>query len=149
MISGMNAQESAKKQFVKEVLYKDVSYLQDRLAVFNYMTNPEHIWDWVWRKDPITHACSILEVGSGLGTYWQRHIAQLPQGCAVTLTDISPAMLTECKKCLAPYANFTSAYQVADVEHLPFADNTFDKVFSHFVLCYTDCPERALQELKE
>jgi len=136
------------KNFIKDVLYKDTSYLQNRLSVFQYMTNPEHIWDWTWHRFPINQSSSILEVGCGFGTYWMQNSNRLPSGCTITLTGISPAMLEQCKKNLANYEQFSPTYAVADIEQLPFADNSFDIVFAHFVISYINSPLNALQELK-
>jgi len=136
------------KQFIKDVLYKDATYLQNRLTPFNYMTNPEHIWDWTWNKLPITEPCKLLEVGTGFGTYWERNLKKIPTECDITLTDLSAGMLKACKEFVNPGPEYTISYQVADVEALPFADNSFDIVFAHFLLCYTNSPEDALRELK-
>jgi ubiquinone/menaquinone biosynthesis C-methylase UbiE len=136
------------KDVVENVLYKDDSYLQDRLSIFNYSTNSEDIWDWAWDTYPITNSISLLEVGAGFGGFWQRNSHKLSHECLITLTDISSGMLQKCEKNLASLSNFNPKYCLADVEQLSFADNSFDIVFAHFVLYYAQSPKKALQEIK-
>ncbi len=130
-------------------LYKNNEYLMNRVSIYRYMISQDNLWDWVWNLYPITKATTILEIGSGLGSYWQQNSNKLPHGCSITLTDISPAMVKATQLNNPDLdKNAHTNYNIADVEHLPFENASFETVFCHFVLFYTKNPEQALAELK-
>ncbi|MBQ1476991.1 MAG: class I SAM-dependent methyltransferase, partial [Erysipelotrichaceae bacterium] len=63
----------------------------------------------------------------------------------VTAADISERMLERTKKKCAAYKNVT--VRKADILHLPFPDQSFDKVIAANVIHLLDEPEKALKEL--
>ena len=85
---------------------------------------------------------SVLEVGCGAGV----DLARFAKGGA----EVSGVDLTESAIALAS-ANFSQQglagrFEVADAEHLPFADNTFDLVYAHGVVQYTASPQTLVNE---
>ncbi|MEK7649534.1 MAG: methyltransferase domain-containing protein [Patescibacteria group bacterium] len=79
----------------------------------------------------------VLEVGAGTG---EMSRAFLEHGCRVVATDISPNMVDEIKKKL------TIDAVVADAEHLPFPDASFDTVVGAEMVYYLDHPEVFMRE---
>ncbi len=78
---------------------------------------------------------SLLDLGAGQGQD-SRFFAE--HGFTVTSTDLTPAPL-ELSKALAEKAGLTITFQEVDVSQpLPFADSTFDVVYSHMALHYFD-----------
>src|SRR5689334_6739183 len=81
---------------------------------------------------------SVLEVGCGAGV----DLARFAKGGAtVTGVDIAPSAIALAR------ANFeqqqlTGRFEVADGEHLPFADNAFDFVYAHGVVQYAANPQQ-------
>lgn len=131
-------------------LYAHSQYLKDRTSIFKYMTSTDIIWDWAWNLDPILKPQRILEIGCGLGSFWQHNAHKLPPSCDIVLTDISPVMLAECKavthELLSAHHNVN--FLTADIQQLPFADESFDLVLCHFVLYYASDIPKALSEIK-
>jgi SAM-dependent methyltransferase len=86
----------------------------------------------------------VLEVGCGAGV----DLARFARGGAlVTGVDLAGSAIHLAE------ANFAQQglhgdLRVADGEHLPFADNTFDVVYAHGVVQYTADPRRLVEECR-
>lgn len=86
---------------------------------------------------------TVLEVGCGAGV----DLARFAKGGAiVTGVDVAPSAIALAR------ANFEQQglrgeLQVADGEHLPFADSQFDLVYAHGVVQYTANPQRLVDEV--
>ena len=84
----------------------------------------------------------VLEVGCGLGT----DLLQFARGGAdVTGVDLTTQSIELAKARFAQQSLPVRAL-VADAEHLPFEDNSFDVVYSFGVLHHTPNTERAIEE---
>lgn len=82
----------------------------------------------------------LLEIGCGTG-HFSEHFAG--RGFAVTGIDISKRMIA-----LAQQKNITNTgFQLADAEHLPFADRTFDLAAAITVLEFASDPVRVVSEM--
>lgn len=81
---------------------------------------------------------SLLDVATGPGA-----LAAEANGLAIRSTgvDLSPGMIE-----LARNAYPGVEFHVADVEHLPFADASFDAVVCNFGLGHFPCPEASVAE---
>lgn len=80
----------------------------------------------------------LLDVATGPGSL---AAATNRSGIHCTGVDLSPGMIE-----LAKNAHPGIAFQVADVEHLPFADASFDAVVCNFGLGHFPCPEASVAE---
>lgn len=85
----------------------------------------------------------LLEIGCGLGT----DLLQFARGGAqVTGVDLTPASI-ELVKMRFALEKLPVDAQVADAERLPFADNSFDVVYSFGVLHHTPNTQKAIDEV--
>ncbi len=85
----------------------------------------------------------LLEIGCGLGT----DLLQFARGGAiVTGVDLTPRSIELVKRRFALYRLPVEAH-VADAEHLPFADGSFDIVYSFGVLHHTPNTQQAIGEV--
>jgi SAM-dependent methyltransferase len=87
---------------------------------------------------------AVLEVGCGAGV----DLARFAKGGAlVTGVDVAASAI---KLAIANFAQqqLEGNFQVANGEHLPFADNTFDLVYAHGVVQYTANPSRLVEECR-
>lgn len=84
---------------------------------------------------------TILDVGCGEGV-WLRQFSNYTDLQNIFGTDVDPESLETAKRNL-PQANL----QVAFAEKLPFADNSFDVVFSHEVIEHVVNDADAVQEM--
>jgi SAM-dependent methyltransferase len=81
---------------------------------------------------------SLLDVATGPGSL----AAEANRlGLTCTGVDLSPGMIELAKK-----SNPGIAFHVADVEHLPFAEASFDAVACNFGLGHFPCPEASVAE---
>lgn len=82
----------------------------------------------------------FLALGTGLD------IPHFPPGCAITAIDISPKMLEQAAPRIAAYDG-TIASRVMDVHDLPFAEASFDQVFTSCTFCSVPRPIEGLKAL--
>lgn len=99
--------------------------------------------EYLYRKLPGDRSVSILEVGCGTGAL-MRCVENEFQGKIglFAAADIDRNVLEYAKCCTN-----SSAVQ-ADGMDLPFTDGIFDFVFCHYLLLWTDLPERVITEMK-
>ena len=86
---------------------------------------------------------TALEVGVGTG----KNLAYYPQDVRITAIDFSPRMLARARK-RANKLNLQVNLREMDVQHLDFADHSFDTVFATFVFCSVPDPVMGLRELR-
>lgn len=86
-----------------------------------------------WKGDE-----TILDIGTGIGTYYSRLLAIVPDATYFA-TDISQKML----------ANHPSeSVSLSDVMHMPYPDNKFDVVMANHMLYHASNIDGALREIK-
>jgi SAM-dependent methyltransferase len=87
---------------------------------------------------------SVLEVGCGAGV----DLARFARGGAtVTGVDLSPSAI-ELARANFGQQGLSGDLRVADGEHLPFPEASFDLVFAHGVVQYTADPRRLVEEVR-
>jgi len=84
----------------------------------------------------------VLEAGVGTGL----NLVHYPDGVHVTGIDISPRMLARARR-RANNAAADVAFDVADVERLPYDDDRFDTSTATCVFCSVADPVQGLREL--
>jgi len=84
----------------------------------------------------------VLEVGVGIGA---DYLEWLRAGARATGVDLSPASLERARR-RCELAGCQPDLRVADAEHLPFADNTFDVVYSYGVMHHSPDTAQCLRE---
>ena len=91
--------------------------------------------DRLWRKRAVRKLTisdspfTVLDVACGTGDL---SLALLRQGCTVTGIDLSEEMLKIAREKINVGDKSRVALQIADAEHLPFADSSFDAVTCAF-----------------
>jgi ubiquinone/menaquinone biosynthesis C-methylase UbiE len=85
----------------------------------------------------------VLEIGVGLGA---DHARFAQAGAELTGIDLTERAIAHARRRLA-LLGLSSSLQVGDAERLPFADNTFDLVYSWGVLHHTPDTPRAFAEV--
>lgn len=85
----------------------------------------------------------VLEIGVGAGT---DHLQFARSGAVLSGIDLTQAAVEMVEKRLA-LEGLSSDLRRSDAEHLPFADNSFDYVYSWGVLHHTPDTEKSLAEV--
>jgi SAM-dependent methyltransferase len=85
---------------------------------------------------------SVLEVGCGAGVDLARFAKG---GASVTGVDLASSAIELARTNFAQQG-LQGRFEVADGEHLPFPDNTFDLVYAHGVVQYTADPRELVKE---
>ena len=99
------------------------------------------------RRRLISHAWGdTLEVGAGTGLNLDHYPVAVGR---LVCSEPSPPMLSRLRQALAdrPATGRSCEIVRADVQTLPFADQSFDTVLCTWVLCSVDDPRRALSEI--
>ena len=86
----------------------------------------------------------VLEIGVGMGADHTEWAKSHPR--SLTGVDLTPRAIEHTKARLGLYG-FTSDLRVSDAEALPFADNSFDIVYSYGVLHHSPDTEKAINEV--
>ncbi len=82
----------------------------------------------------------FMALGTGLD------IPAFPPGQKITAIDISPKMLAEAEKRIALYDGSITAH-VMDVHEMPFAEASFDQVFTSCTFCSVPRPVEGLKAI--
>jgi ubiquinone/menaquinone biosynthesis C-methylase UbiE len=86
----------------------------------------------------------VLEIGVGAGTDF---VQWLRAGASAVGVDLSPNSLAEARVRVAAAGFEDAELVVADAEHLPFADASFDVVYSYGVLHHSPDTRAAIREV--
>jgi SAM-dependent methyltransferase len=84
----------------------------------------------------------VLEIGVGMGA---DYLEWLKAGARATGIDLSSTSIEMARR-RCELASFQPDLHVADAEHLPFGDNTFDVVYSYGVMHHSPDTARCVQE---
>ncbi len=90
-----------------------------------------------------TRGLRVLEIGVGLGADHQRFAES---GAMLTGIDLTERAISHVRRRLG-LVGLTSELRTADAEALPFADSTFDRVYSWGVLHHTPDTPKAFTEV--
>jgi ubiquinone/menaquinone biosynthesis C-methylase UbiE len=130
--------------FLLEQQYRTAENLETRIALHErFSTNPEPFPRWVFDRLPSAKTADVLEVGCGNGNLWYANRDRIPPGWRLTLSDLSEGMVEQTRRRLGDRAH----YRVADVQQLPFANDSFDLVIANHMLYHVPEPGRALGEI--
>lgn len=97
--------------------------------------------------DPATAALKVLDCGVGTGSYSRAFADASPVRVSIDAIDISSEMVSAASKRFAE-KNIDARVQCADIQQLPFADQTFDVVLAAHVLEHLPNAVAALEEIR-
>jgi ubiquinone/menaquinone biosynthesis C-methylase UbiE len=119
--------------------YLDRRQSYEAHAEARYALEP-HIW--AFADFPSAQGKRVLEIGVGIGADYEQW---LRAGAIASGVDLSPRSLENARN-RCQQAGFAPDLKVGDAEHLDFADNTFDIVYSYGVMHHTPNTQQCLRE---
>lgn len=130
--------------YLRDEQYRDDSNFRARIELHRrFSTNPEPWHRWVFDRFEFPPEAHILEVGCGPGELWLQNADRIPEGWRLSLADLSPGMLEKARDALGDRAE----YRVADVQELPFDDESFDGVVANHMLYHVADRPTAFAEI--
>jgi ubiquinone/menaquinone biosynthesis C-methylase UbiE len=130
--------------YLRDEQYRDDANLRARMDLHHrFSTNPQPWHRWIFDRLEFPAEARILDVGCGPGELWLQNADRLPLGWRLTLTDLSAGMLEKAREALGERAD----YQVADVQELPFEDESFDGAVANHMLYHVPDRLGALVEI--
>jgi ubiquinone/menaquinone biosynthesis C-methylase UbiE len=96
----------------------------------------------------IREGMKVLEVGPGPGTFTIEAAKRVGFQGEVFVIDIQPRIISRLDRRLRREGISNATTKVASADHLPFADNTFDRVFMVAVLGEIPNKDKALSEAR-
>ena len=111
-----------------------------------YSANRQGYGAWLVSHYDIRDGMTVLEIGCGTGSIWVGHEDTVARCRKLVLTDLSEGMLEAAKNNLGERGNIV--YRNADIQDLPFPDDTFDVVIANSMLYHVPDIEKGLQEVR-
>jgi ubiquinone/menaquinone biosynthesis C-methylase UbiE len=111
-----------------------------------YSTNKQGFGNWITAHYPVSAGMSVLELGCGTGAAWLNQREIIDACSRIILTDFSEGMLAKAKDTLKLYSNIE--YAVVDIQHIPYANRSFDLIIANMMLYHVPDIPRALLEVR-
>ena len=140
-IGSANDAEAVKEQ------YRTSKGLNTRISFHEkYSANRQGYGNWIVSNCEFFEGMTVLELGCGTGSLWTGRDDILRKIGKLVLTDASEGMLAAAQKNIGNRDNVE--YQPADIQALPFEDNSFDMVIANSVLYHVPDLEKGIREIR-
>jgi SAM-dependent methyltransferase len=125
--------------------YATDANLRARIDLHQRFSTAKEDWHrWLFDRVAPPAGARILEVGCGPAEFWKQNLERIDASWKLTLTDLSPRMVEAARAALGDRAE----YVFADVEELPFADESFDVVLASHMLYHVPDRPKAFAEIR-
>ena len=141
MIGSSNDAEAVRTQ------YSTSNGLNTRIAFHDmYSTNKYGYGNWILSNYEISEGAKVLELGCGTANIWVGHDDLIAKCELLTLTDMSEGMLSTARENIGERKNV--AYALADIQDIPFEDDSFDAVIANSMLYHVPNIECGIREVR-
>lgn len=137
------------QRYLRDEQYADPTRLAQRANLHaRWGTGPVPWFEWVASHVDLAAGSRVLEAGCGAGWLWEAAGIAVPAGVTLTLSDLSIGMVQAAVDRVRPLGRFAEVRGVvADLQHLPEADGSFDRVVANHMLYHLPDPESGVREL--
>ena len=126
--------------------YENASNLKARIKIHElFSTNKEGWMNWFFDQLNLPNKISILELGCGDGSLWNKNFNRIPLDWDITLTDFSQGMLKDAKINLGDKAS-RFKFKLVDAQSIPFEDCNFDVVIANNMLYHVLIKKKLFQK---
>lgn len=140
-MNALNKTETVKEQ------YKNADNLNRRISIHDkYSVNKTGWGNWIISNYKIKNGSRILELGCGTGNMWKGHLDLIDGISELVLTDFSEEMVKTARENLGE--NRKISCRTADIQQIPFEDNSFDTVIANMMLYHVPDLKKGLAEVK-
>ena len=134
--------------YLKDDQYQTSNNLKARADLHRRFSTSPHKWmPWVFEHLLLQPGDHILECGCGPAWLWRENLQRIPVNCHITLTDLSPGMVAEAEAALKE-SGPAFIFQTANIQSLPFTDDSFDVIVANHMLYHVPDLDQALQEVR-
>lgn len=138
--------QTADKQKAVQEQYQTADKLNMRISLHTkYSTNPLGFGNWMFSQYDIFPSSRLLELGCGTGDLWKSKLHVLDPRTELTLTDFSESMVSITREALGERANIS--YAVVNIEAIPYADRSFDRIIANMMLYHVPNLNQGLSEV--
>lgn len=128
--------------------YKNAANLSARISLHDLFSTNKYGWHkWFYDQLDLCEDMTVLELGCGNASLWNRNGDRIPKNCKITLTDISEGMLEDARQNLGDYSKKFNFNQV-DAQNIPYEDNSFDVVIADHIFYHISDKQKSLSEIK-
>ena len=137
------------QDYLRDEQYRDSSRLASRANIHaKYSTAPLSWFDWLLRLTDLKPNDRVLDAGCGAGWMWSEASDRVPGGIQLTVSDLSPGMVAEAAARTRSINAIATVKELpTDLQQLPSADNSFDRVISSHMLYHLPDPARGVAQL--
>lgn len=140
-IGSSNDEKAVKAQ------YASSSGLNTRISFHDrYSTNKTGYGSWILSNYEIAEGANVLELGCGTASMWAEQDDLIARCGVLTLTDLSEVMLSAARGNIGERKNV--AYALADIQDIPFMDDSFDVVIANSMLYHVPDLEKGIREVR-
>lgn len=125
--------------------YATDANLRARIDLHERFSTQKEPWHrWLLDRIALPDGARVLEVGCGPAEFWKQNLDRLDPSWRLMLTDRSPGMIDAARAVLGDRAE----YAVAEVQGLPFPDESFDVALAHHMLYHVPDRPQAFAEIR-
>ena len=127
--------------------YASSKGLNTRLSFHDkYSTNKMGYGNWIVSNYENLDGKRVLELGCGTGSIWMGRDDIIDKCSELVLTDLSEGMLETARNNIGAKENVV--FMQADIQELPFEDDSFDIVIAHSMLYHVPDLDKGLGEVR-
>ena len=125
--------------------YATDANLRARIVLHQRFSTAKEDWHrWLFDRVAPPPGARFLEVGCGPAEFWKQNLDRIDPSWHLELTDRSTGMIEAAREVLGDRAK----YAVADVQELPFADESFDVCLASHMLYHVEDRPKAFAEIR-